>query len=244
MFRLGGVRGWENKRLHLVNIASQHFRQRPLKHILFRGWTFDRRRRDRRPAAARAQVTIFFKSGLQAQSLAVCMTTVTVGVKNCCGKHIVWTTKNQGAFVALGDAFMMAGFSIFALVLFASCCGTLAFRHSAVGYPRPTSFTASVCKPSSSRALIAQNLGIPGPWNADSGPATKDKRGPFQTCETDHDCNPGGRNWPLVCKNFLVAKFCIDSESTDDWSGGRRMEDLALVPIPVRTTDGFLPRQY
>jgi hypothetical protein len=65
--------------------------------------------------------------------------------------------------------------------------------------------------------------------------------GPLQTCETDYDCNPEGRNWPLRCQNFIVAKFCIDPESTDDWFGGFRNQnpELVTVPIPVRRSDGF-----
>mmetsp|Transcript_44298 Transcript_44298/g.110933 ORF Transcript_44298/g.110933 Transcript_44298/m.110933 type:complete len:445 (+) Transcript_44298:215-1549(+) len=63
-------------------------------------------------------------------------------------------------------------------------------------------------------------------------------------CKEDYDCNPGGYNFPLICADFVVARFCIDP---DDWSGGGlgalawdETTELAKEPIPVRVDDGHL----
>lgn len=82
--------------------------------------------------------------------------------------------------------------------------------------------------------------------DADSG-ASKDE-GNFLTkmmasakikaCETDFDCNPGGRSWPLRCVDILVSKICMEVDDSDDSFGGGRMM-LAMEPIPVRIEDGY-----
>mmetsp|Transcript_62832 Transcript_62832/g.130633 ORF Transcript_62832/g.130633 Transcript_62832/m.130633 type:complete len:172 (-) Transcript_62832:263-778(-) len=85
----------------------------------------------------------------------------------------------------------------------------------------------------------------------DENPAKPQKNGWFKniaqqatklkTCETDYDCNPAGRNYPLRCVNFVVANFCVDS---DDWTGGNGIREwtpqLAPEPIPVRIDDGYI----
>jgi hypothetical protein len=59
-----------------------------------------------------------------------------------------------------------------------------------------------------------------------------------KTCETDYDCNPGGRNWPLRCVNVLFSKICIESD--DDFGGGRGVHaEAVLEAIPVRVEDGY-----
>lgn len=58
-----------------------------------------------------------------------------------------------------------------------------------------------------------------------------------KTCETDYDCNPDGRNWPLRCVRGLFSKICIESD--DDIGGGRGVMAYALEPIPVRVEDGY-----
>ena len=58
-----------------------------------------------------------------------------------------------------------------------------------------------------------------------------------KTCETDYDCNPGGRNWPLRCVNVVFSKICIESD--DDFGGGRGIAEVALEAIPVRVEDGY-----
>lgn len=66
-----------------------------------------------------------------------------------------------------------------------------------------------------------------------------------KTCQSDYDCNPGGYNFPLICADFIVARFCIDP---DDWKGGGlgahawdldNMEQMIKEPIPVRPDDGY-----
>jgi len=66
-----------------------------------------------------------------------------------------------------------------------------------------------------------------------------------KTCESDYDCNPGGYNFPLICADFVVARFCIDP---DDWRGGglgalawdpTNLEAMVKEPIPVRPEDGY-----
>ena len=97
--------------------------------------------------------------------------------------------------------------------------------------------SSSICK-----RTDGLKLAITGRSGWFDKPKGKDKMpGPWQTCETDYDCNPGGRNWPLRCQSFVLAKFCIDPESTDDWFGGLGIQnpELAMVPIPVRPTDGY-----
>eukprot|EP00287_Rhodomonas_sp_CCMP768_P017175 CAMPEP_0202812388 /NCGR_PEP_ID=MMETSP1389-20130828/4049_1 /ASSEMBLY_ACC=CAM_ASM_000865 /TAXON_ID=302021 /ORGANISM="Rhodomonas sp., Strain CCMP768" /LENGTH=172 /DNA_ID=CAMNT_0049483771 /DNA_START=18 /DNA_END=536 /DNA_ORIENTATION=+ len=63
------------------------------------------------------------------------------------------------------------------------------------------------------------------------------KASKLKTCETDYDCNSGGRNYPLRCVNFVVANFCVDS---DDWTGGTPIRELAPELIPVRVEDGYV----
>jgi len=67
------------------------------------------------------------------------------------------------------------------------------------------------------------------------------KASKVKTCETDYDCNSGGRNYPLRCVNFVFANFCVDS---DDWTGGNGIKDynteLAPELIPVRVEDGYI----
>lgn len=55
----------------------------------------------------------------------------------------------------------------------------------------------------------------------------------------------GGFNYPLICADFVVARFCIDP---DDWRGGglgahawdpNNIDDMMKVPIPVRPGDGY-----
>ena len=58
-----------------------------------------------------------------------------------------------------------------------------------------------------------------------------------KTCETDYDCNPGGRNWPLRCVNVVFSKICVESD--DDMGGGRGIMEYALETIPVRVEDGY-----
>ena len=59
-----------------------------------------------------------------------------------------------------------------------------------------------------------------------------------KTCETDYDCNPGGRNWPLRCVNVVFSKICIESD--DDFGGGRGVHaEAVLETIPVRVEDGY-----
>jgi len=59
----------------------------------------------------------------------------------------------------------------------------------------------------------------------------------IKTCETDYDCNPGGRSWPLRCVNVLFSKICIEQD--DDIGGGRGISQMAMEPIPVRVEDGY-----
>lgn len=61
-----------------------------------------------------------------------------------------------------------------------------------------------------------------------------------KTCETDYDCNPGGRNYPLRCVNYIFSKICVESD--DDFSGGRGVLQYAFEPIPVRVSDGYYGR--
>jgi hypothetical protein len=58
-----------------------------------------------------------------------------------------------------------------------------------------------------------------------------------KTCETDYDCNPGGRSWPLRCVNVVFSKICVESD--DDFGGGRGVMEYALEAIPVRVEDGY-----
>jgi len=58
-----------------------------------------------------------------------------------------------------------------------------------------------------------------------------------KTCETDYDCNPDGRNWPLRCVRGLFSNTCIESD--DDINGGRGVMAYAMEPIPVRVEDGY-----
>jgi len=62
-------------------------------------------------------------------------------------------------------------------------------------------------------------------------------------CKEDYDCNPGGYNFPLICADFVIARFCVDP---DDWRGGGlgalawdENTELAREPIPVRVDDGY-----
>jgi len=56
-------------------------------------------------------------------------------------------------------------------------------------------------------------------------------------CQTDYDCNEGGRNWPLRCVDVIFTKVCVDK---DDSQGGMGIQvQAALVPIPVRVDDGY-----
>ena len=83
--------------------------------------------------------------------------------------------------------------------------------------------------------------------DVDSKPAAARKEATFfskffqsakvKTCETDYDCNPGGRNYPLRCVNYIFSKICVESD--DDFSGGRGVMEYAFEPIPVRVTDGY-----
>ncbi len=103
--------------------------------------------------------------------------------------------------------------------------------------PKSDGQSSAICRRSS-----GLNLAINGRSGWFDKPKSQNKKsGPWQTCETDYDCNPEGRNWPLVCQSFVLAKFCIDPESTDDWFGGLKAQNsnLAMVPIPVRRTDGY-----
>jgi hypothetical protein len=59
----------------------------------------------------------------------------------------------------------------------------------------------------------------------------------LKTCETDYDCNPGGRNWPLRCVDVVFSKICVESD--DDIGGGRGIMEYALEAIPVRVEDGY-----
>mmetsp|Transcript_62668 Transcript_62668/g.91883 ORF Transcript_62668/g.91883 Transcript_62668/m.91883 type:complete len:216 (+) Transcript_62668:148-795(+) len=83
--------------------------------------------------------------------------------------------------------------------------------------------------------------------DADSEAATKDEGNFFakmmasakiKACETDFDCNPGGRSWPLRCVDIVVSKICMEVDDSDDSFGGGRMM-LAMEPIPVRIEDGY-----
>jgi len=59
----------------------------------------------------------------------------------------------------------------------------------------------------------------------------------LKTCETDYDCNPGGRNWPLRCVDVVFSKICVESD--DDMGGGRGVTEYAMDAIPVRVEDGY-----
>jgi hypothetical protein len=48
------------------------------------------------------------------------------------------------------------------------------------------------------------------------------------TCETDYDCNPGGRSWPRRCVSFVFSKICVDGDD-DDFGGGGRIASMAMV---------------
>jgi len=58
------------------------------------------------------------------------------------------------------------------------------------------------------------------------------------TCETDYDCNPGGRSWPRRCVSFVFSKICVDGDD-DDFGGGGRIASMAMEPISVRVEDGY-----
>ena len=58
-----------------------------------------------------------------------------------------------------------------------------------------------------------------------------------KTCQTDYDCNPGGRNYPLKCVNVVFASICVESD--DDFQGGMGILQSAFEPIPVRVDDGY-----